>query len=298
MWRSATALAMCLSLTLALASTGAEAPPTDTEVIKGIKLVDDGDFDGAIVTLDNAARRLATDPGKAKELSQAYLYLGIAYMGKGHEAAAKAKFREALAQIKDITLSPDKFAPKVIDVFEAARSESQTAKATKPAPAPEKKKGGSKKGILIGVGVAAAAGVGVAVAAGGGGGSDTPPTPADTRRTETFTGTLNTDELDRSFTIAVSAAGDLEATATWTDTASVLEMFLFDSNSVQVGPEANRASNTSLTLVPQRVAPGQYNIGLGYNTCNGASVRSAGAPVRKAARPECTTSFTLTVLHP
>jgi hypothetical protein len=175
MWRSSTALGLCLSLVFSPLATDADAPPTDPEVVKGIKLVDDGDFDAAILTLDGAARRLATDPKQAKELSQAYLYLGIAYVGKGHEAAAKAKFREALGQIKDITLSPDKFPPRVIDVFEAARSESsQTAKAAAPAPAPApaKKKGGSKKGLLIGVGVAAAAG-GIALAAGGGG-SDRP----------------------------------------------------------------------------------------------------------------------------
>src|SRR5262245_48184645 len=100
---------------------------TDPEVLKGIKSVDDGDYDGAILILDNASRRLASDPAKANDLSQAYLYLGIAYVGKGHEAAAKAKFREALTQIKDMTLSPDKFPPKVIDVFEAARQENKSA---------------------------------------------------------------------------------------------------------------------------------------------------------------------------
>jgi hypothetical protein len=297
MWRFAMVLGVSLSLLPGPIAWAAEAPTTDPEVIKGIKLVDDGDFDAAILTLDNAARRLAADPSKARELSSAYLYLGIAYMGKGHEAAAKAKFREALTQIKDITLSPDKYPPKVIDAFEAARSESKAAAPTA-ARVPEKKKGGSK-GILIGVGVLAAAGVGVGVAAGGGGGSDSPSTPAPPpRRTDTFNGTLNTDEIGRTFTIVVGAAGNVDATATWTDSASVLALHLLDSSFNQVGPSANRTGNTTLTLGPQPVVAGTYNLEIEYDTCNGAEVQSAGAPFRKAARPECTTNFTASATHP
>src|SRR5262245_30796602 len=113
----------------------ADTKPTssDPEVAKGISQVEDGDYDAAILTLDTAARRLAGAPSKTRELSQAYLYLGIAYVGKGHEAAARAKFREALSQIHDLTLNPDKYPPKVIDLFEAAREEA--GKNTKAAPA-------------------------------------------------------------------------------------------------------------------------------------------------------------------
>ena len=301
MRRPVTAFGLSLCLAISPLAAIADTPPTDPEVLKGIKLVDDGDFDAAILTLDGAARRLAADPKMARELSQAYLYLGIAYVGKGHEAAAKAKFREALTQIKDITLSPEKFPPKVIDVFEAARSEAaQNAKASAPAPAAaaEKKKG-SSKGLLIGLGVAAAAGVGIAAAAGGGG-SDTPSTstPASTRRTETFSGTLNTDEIRRTYAVAVNGPGSLDATATWTDSASVLNLNLLDSGFAPVGPSANRTANTTLTLVPQQVTQGTYNVEIEYSTCNGAAVGSAHPPVGKAARPECTTNFTLTVVHP
>src|SRR5689334_8276803 len=115
---------MALALALALASAPfAGVARADDDLAKGIALVDDGDYDAAILVLDTAARRLAADPKDTRALSQAYLYLGIAYMGKGHEAAAKAKFKEAVATIKDLSLSPDKFPPKVIDVFEAAKSE-------------------------------------------------------------------------------------------------------------------------------------------------------------------------------
>jgi len=151
-------LAGCLSLALAVPA-GAQTPvANDPDVAQGIKQVEEGDYDAAILTLDNAARRLAGDPSRSRELSQAYVYLGVAYVGKGHEAAAKAKFREAVTQLRGLTLSPDKFPPKVIDLFEAAREEVARTPAPQPA-AVEKKGGGSKKVLIIGgLGAAAAAG--------------------------------------------------------------------------------------------------------------------------------------------
>jgi tetratricopeptide (TPR) repeat protein len=164
---------LCLLMALVLASGPLAAQTQDSEVTKGIRQVDEGDYDAAIVTLDAAARRLAADKTKVKDLSQAYLYLGIAYVGKGHEAAAKAKFRDAVAQIKDLSLSADRYPPKVINLFEAAKEEARaagtattsagttrppaTAAPTPAAAAPEQGGGGGgKKLLLIGGGVAVA----------------------------------------------------------------------------------------------------------------------------------------------
>lgn len=149
-------LAGCLSLALAVPA-GAQAPvANDPDLAQGIQQVEEGDYNAAILTLDNVARRLAADPARTRELSQAYLYLGVAYVGKGHDAAAKAKFREAVTQLRDLTLSPDKFPPKVIDLFEAAREE--VAKTPTPRPAVAEKKGGGGKRVLLlgGLGAAAA----------------------------------------------------------------------------------------------------------------------------------------------
>jgi hypothetical protein len=229
-------LRQTLALTLAASLIGtplihAQPATADAELQRGIRQVEDGDYDPAIVTLDAAARRLAGDPARARDLSQAYLYLGIAYIGKGHEAAAKAKFREAVAQIKDLTLSPDKFPPKVIDLFEAARAEARAqatpapAAAPTPVPAAVAKKGGSGKTILI-VGGLAAVGGGVALAAGGGGGGAstggggaTPTTttlPPAPRSSQTFTGSL-ADQEQRGFVVTASRAGTLDAMLTWQD---------------------------------------------------------------------------------
>jgi hypothetical protein len=216
-----------LAILAASLATVARAGTGDPDIERGIRQVEDGDYDPAIVTLDAAARRLAGDSTRARDLSQAYLYLGIAYIGKGHEAAAKAKFREAVAQVKDLSLSPDKFPPKVIDLFEAARAETVNAAApaasaatATPAP-PAAKKGGSGKTLLI-VGGLAAVGGGAALAAGGGGGGSSsasapPATVAPAaRNTQTFNGTL-ADQESRGFTVTATKPGQLDAMLTWQD---------------------------------------------------------------------------------
>src|SRR6185503_20014232 len=78
---------------------------------------------------------------------------------KGHETAARARFREALAQVRNLNLAPEKFAPRVIEAFEKAREEM-----TAGAPNAKKK---SHKGLLIGAGIVAGGG-GVAAALAGG----------------------------------------------------------------------------------------------------------------------------------
>jgi hypothetical protein len=242
----------------------AQAPKPDPDVAAGIRQVEEGDFDAAILTLDNAARRLAADPTRVRDLSQAYLYLGIAYVGKGHEAAAKAKFREAVTRIKDLSLSPDKFPPKVIDLFEAARDEASHAAAVpavaaKPSPAPPpasvKKGGGSGKTVLL-VGLGGAALAGVAVAAKGSGSSsptgNTPNnnTPAnDTRTLDTFTGSLPNGE-QRGFRVVVQGPGLLEAQVSWPDPQAECGITLQEADPPYTTVANSRVtSNTSAQLV-------------------------------------------------
>jgi len=289
--RQTLALGLSASLLWAPIAAG-QTVTSDAEVLRGIRQVEDGDYDPAIVTLDAAARRLTGDPARARDLSQAYLYLGIAYIGKGHEAAAKAKFREAVAQIKDLTLSPDKFPPKVIDLFEAARQEARaqsappSAAAPTPAAAAPGKKGGGGKTILI-VGGLAAVGGGVALAAGGGGGStgggSTPtpsPSPATARSMQTFNGTL-ADQESRGFVVTATRAGTLDAMLTWQDRAIRLSLDcqLEAPPYTQCGT-SNRTSDTTAGL-SSTVIQTSYLIVVGNYT-----------------RRDGTEPFTLTVLYP
>jgi len=245
------ALSLVLALLLVSAAIPVAADGLDVDVQKGIAQVDDGDYDGAILTLDNAARRLVADKTKINDLAQAYLYLGIAYMGKGREAAAKAKFREAISQIKTLSLSADKFPPKVVDLFEAAKAEeSREAPAPSPAPtsAPEKKKGGSKAIFILG-GLAAAGGI-AAAASGGSGGGSASTTTTPTTQSLTFTGTLpHGDVSSECKNVVVTKAGTLDARLTWTN--GQVEMSIgcqeHDPPYTQCG-SSNRTTNTSAGL--------------------------------------------------
>jgi hypothetical protein len=265
-----------VGVSLLAGGTAPAASAPDADVAKGIKLVEDSDYDTAILTLDAAARRLASDPARLGDLSQAYLYLGIAYVGKGQESAAKARFRDALQRTKDLSLDPAQFPPKVINLFEAARAEAAVAP----------KGGGSTKWLLLGGGAAAAAG-GVVLATGSsGGGSD------DARVTETFTGSLcggaqaraGGCESYRNFVIVVGKPGVLDATLTWTDGSTMYLMGLSDQNYANVAMSV-RTSNMSSTLTanvtPQTACPTcAYQLGIAREELGGV------------------VPFTLTVRHP
>jgi hypothetical protein len=219
------ALVLCLGGALAVGgvpAAQAQTAVTDVDVQKGIRLVDDGDYDAAIVVLDNAARRLSGDASKVRDLSQAYLYLGIAYVGKGHEAAAKAKFREAVAGIKDLTLSAEKYPPKVINLFEAARDEARaavpaatpaTTASTRPS-APAQKSGGGGKKVLLIVGGLAVAGGGAAVALGGGGSSTDDSSSGGSGQSLERSEVIGPQE-QKIFNVTPSRAGTLQVQVTW-----------------------------------------------------------------------------------
>jgi hypothetical protein len=186
----------------------------NTDVKKGIQQVNDGEYDSAIVTLDGAVRRLTGVPGQTKELAQAYLYLGIAYLAKGHETSARERFREAVKQVRDLDLNPQKFAPRVIEAFERAR---QDVKQGPSSAAPEAKKdGGSGKLLLIGGG-AAAVGAGALVVLGASGDDD--PNAYEYRE-GTLTGALATQTLP----IGPGGAGAWKAELIWHDPSAQLKL--------------------------------------------------------------------------
>lgn len=192
-------------LSLAL---GPGSPAEDPDLAAGIGLVNDGDFEGAVLRLDTAARRLETAEGSQRALAQAYLYLGISYLELDQELVARGKFREALRQDPALRLDAHRFSPQVIRVFEATRQEAglqaspAAAAATKlPAttlpPEPKKKRSATPILLIAGGGAAAAA---IAVAAGGGGGGTPATTLAATTTTTTTATTTTTTQPPTSTT--------------------------------------------------------------------------------------------------
>lgn len=174
----------------------AALPMAAQEVVdleKGIRQVEGGEFEDAVITLDAAALRLALEGRQPKELARAYAYLAIAYLQMGQERAAKAKFLQALQTDKDLKLDPKQLPPNVMQFFQDAEREAKSGPVTTPAPAPSpttaatpatsgttttagtKAKSSKTIPIVVGAG-AVAAGVGVLVAAGGNDSVSTPPT--------------------------------------------------------------------------------------------------------------------------
>lgn len=141
------ALLVCLTL------SAQEPPAQDAFLVLGIRQYGDGDYEAALFTLDSAVRKLTGSPGRVRELVRAYVYLGATYVGLDHEDVAKGKFREALTLDPTVRLSPDEFAPRVLQVFET-----QVLKAT----VAQRKRGGKVVLLLGAVGAAGAVGVAVA----------------------------------------------------------------------------------------------------------------------------------------
>jgi hypothetical protein len=154
---------------LALGGPGTAPAASGTEELaRGLRQVAEGDFENAVLTLDGAVRSLAQEPARVRDLAQAYLHLGIAYVALDQRERARASFKEALLRDKELRLGPDRYSPKVIAAFEEARQEVQAKTA-----ASAGGKGRSRLPLIL-LGAGAVAGAGIALAASGG--SSPPPT--------------------------------------------------------------------------------------------------------------------------
>lgn len=168
---SAKLLSIVLALVLLASPTTpwvqASTATHDLEI--GIRQVKEGDYDAAILILDSVVERLREDPERARELADAYLYLGVAHVATGHEIQAKAQFRDAIrsmipgggggpsrsSAVKALSIEAYGFPDEAVRVFEEAKVDWLQA------PAKEESR---TLPILLAVG--AAAGVGIAVGAG------------------------------------------------------------------------------------------------------------------------------------
>ena len=92
----------------------------DAELRRGIHLVQEGDFEGGLLALDEVARTLAADPARQAEAAQAYLHIGVAYLGLAQEGLARTRFQQSLAADPMIRPGANAFSPRVLRTFEAA----------------------------------------------------------------------------------------------------------------------------------------------------------------------------------
>jgi len=130
----------------------------------GARQVQEGDFEGAVATLEAVIARLKGDPQRRRLLVQADIQLAVAEVALDHSDRAVQAFVDALGVDPQLGLSRDAYSPKVVRAFETARA--QAARAAR-APA---RKASHRTALLAGGGAAVAVGaIAVAVKAGGGG---------------------------------------------------------------------------------------------------------------------------------
>jgi hypothetical protein len=150
--------ALVLGVALMVAPPPLQGQSSDAELAQGVRQVREGDFEGAVTTLEPVVRRLSGMPERSRELVQAYLNLGVAYVALDQPETARSRFKEALIRDRKLKLSPAEYSPKVLAVFEEAQREARRAGGGG--------KGGSRAPLIaLGVGAAAA---GVVLATRGG----------------------------------------------------------------------------------------------------------------------------------
>lgn len=116
MWRlAAGALLLWLGGALATATDEPDA------LALGRRQVADGEFEAAVVTLDNLARDLVAASAPGPQLARVHLFLGAAYVGLGQDALARRKFQRALELDPTVVMSEEEFPRKVRRAFEAAQ---------------------------------------------------------------------------------------------------------------------------------------------------------------------------------
>jgi tetratricopeptide (TPR) repeat protein len=210
---------------------------SDPELAQGVRQVREGDFESAVTTLESAVRRLSGMPERSRELVQAYLNLGVAYVALDQPETARGRFKEALIRDRKLKLSPAEYSPKVLAVFEEARREARRAGGGG--------KGGSRAPLIaLGVG-AAAAGVVLATR----GGSDEPPTFSGAR----FASTVVVCPDDSvALPIPVIILVEAQAgTSSLTIEASATLKIVFSADPGEVGFGSNRMTRVTPSMLSQ-----------------------------------------------
>lgn len=144
-----------------------EAGTPEHGVATGVRQVEEGDYAGAVKSLEPAIARLRGDPSRVRLLVQADIQLAIAHVALDHTAEAVQAFSEVLTLDPDLRLDEARFSPKVLHALQTAREQ-----AARRSGAPVRKSSSGRKAALIGGGLVVAAGATVLAVRGG----DTTPT--------------------------------------------------------------------------------------------------------------------------
>jgi hypothetical protein len=227
-------------LALVLAAVLAQASPAPPRLEDGIRLIDQGDYEAAVAALRSTAAAIAGDPTRAVERARAYLYLGVAQHALGQAADAHASFVAALRDDPGLRVTEERFSPKVVTAFAAARREVTGSTATKG--------GGGKVAVAAVAGAAVAAGAVLAL-----GGADSGPLRLENARFSPpdIECPDNSNQLPITFTVQADIRND-GSTATVLSTS--VTVIITASDAPEVGFSSERPSlATPTSLLGGRV---------------------------------------------
>jgi hypothetical protein len=140
----------CTAMT-APAATQEPTPTAESGIAKGVRQIEEGDYAGAVTSLESAIPRLRGDPARVRLLVQADIQLAVAHAALDHTPQAVQAFSEALTLDPNLRLYEETFSPKVLRALETARE--QAARRTG---APVRKSSSGRKAVIIGGSIAVA----------------------------------------------------------------------------------------------------------------------------------------------
>lgn len=217
------------------------APPPPPVLADGVRQVEAGDFETAVVTLRAVAASLAGDPARSVERARAHLYLGVAHVALDQAAEAHRAFAEALRDDPRLRLTEDRYSPKVIAAFEAARREQQGA----PARAASAKGSGSTRKVVVGAIAGAAVATGALVALGG---SEAGMRMLSLRFASAFIDCPDgANALPIAYTMLADVANDGDTAAVL---AATITAIITASTEAEVGQTSNRPVTVAPTSLP------------------------------------------------
>ena len=211
------------------------AQSADPELAQGVRQVREGDFEGAVTTLESVVRRLSSAPERSRELVQAYVNLGVAYVALDQRDLARTRFGEALARDRNLKLSAAEYSPKVLAVFEEARQRARPAGGRK----------GSKAPYVV-AGAAAAAGAVVLATRGG---SDAAAATFSGARFGNLVAVCPDDSINVPIPVLMLVEAQAAASSLSIQSAAATLIIVTSANAGEVGFASNQATNVSPNVV-------------------------------------------------
>ena len=211
------------------------AQSADPELAQGVRQVREGDFEGAVTTLEAVVRRLSSAPERSRELVQAYVNLGVAYVALDQRDLARTRFGEALARDRSLKLSAAEYSPKVLAVFEEARQRARPAGGRK----------GSKAPYVV-AGAAAAAGAVVLATRGG---SDAAAATFSGARFGNLVAVCPDDSINVPIPVLMLVEAQAAASSLSIQSAAATLIIVTSADAGEVGFASNQATNVSPNVV-------------------------------------------------